>query len=137
MRADHETHRSFAERVGLARTLSNRVDASFSTGNGSRKKFRHRFGRVRRIDLQGSYAEGIVTLRIEDSGPGIPDDVAKRLFEPFVTSKPDGMGLGLAISRSLVRARGGELSFAPSTALGGASFTVRLPIEIPADTPLV
>lgn len=91
----------------------------------------------RRIDLQGSYAEGIVTLRIEDSGPGIPADVAKRLFEPFVTSKPDGMGLGLAISRSLVRARGGELSFAPSTALGGASFTVRLPIEIPADTPLL
>lgn len=91
----------------------------------------------RRIDLHGSYAAGTITLRVADSGPGISADVANKLFEPFVTSKPDGMGLGLAISRSLIRARGGELSFASSAELGGASFTVRLPIEIPSDTPLV
>jgi signal transduction histidine kinase len=53
------------------------------------------------------------------------------LFEPFVTSKPDGMGLGLAISRSLVRARGGELLFVASRRLGGACFTVQIPVEAP------
>jgi C4-dicarboxylate-specific signal transduction histidine kinase len=91
----------------------------------------------RRINLFGSFADGTVTLCVEDTGPGIPADVANKLFEPFVTSKPDGMGLGLAISRSLIRARGGELSFARSAELGGASFAIRLPIEMPPDTLLV
>jgi PAS domain S-box-containing protein len=87
----------------------------------------------RRVQLRGSCAAGMVTLCVEDSGPGIAQDVADKLFEPLVTSKPDGMGLGLAISRSLVRARGGDLSLAPSTELGGASFAVRLPVTMSAD----
>lgn len=91
----------------------------------------------RRIELSGWCADDTVILRVEDSGPGVAPDLAKTLFEPFVTSKADGMGLGLAISRSLLRARGGDLGFAPSGALGGASFTVRLPVEIPATTSVV
>jgi signal transduction histidine kinase len=94
-------------------------------------------GPWRRVELHATWGESAVTVRVEDSGPGIAADVSQKLFEPFVTSKPDGMGLGLAISRSLIRARGGELSFAPSAKLGGASFTLRLPIEIPPDTPLI
>jgi two-component system sensor kinase FixL len=74
-----------------------------------------------------------VILRVDDSGPGIASGAAESLFEPFMTSKPDGMGLGLAISRSLIRARGGELSFARSATLGGASFTVHWPLEPPTD----
>jgi C4-dicarboxylate-specific signal transduction histidine kinase len=85
--------------------------------------------RARRIELHASYSAGSVILRVEDSGPGLVADVAGKLFEPFVTSKPYGMGLGLAISRSLVRARGGELQFAGSKRLGGACFTVQLPVE--------
>lgn len=91
----------------------------------------------RRLELQGSHDQRVVTLRVADSGPGITAEVARKLFEPFVTSKPDGMGLGLAISRSLIRARGGELSCERSRKLGGAAFTIRLPIEPPADTALV
>ena len=87
----------------------------------------------RRIELCASRDDHMITIRVEESGPGIPTDVAGQLFEPFVTSKPDGMGLGLAISRSLIRARGGELSCSPSETLGGASFTVRLPTTIPSD----
>jgi PAS domain S-box-containing protein len=90
----------------------------------------------RRLELHATCSDGVVTFVVEDSGPGIAPEVARRLFEPFVTSKPDGMGLGLAISRSLIRARGGELSFAPSAKLGGASFTVRIPIELSPDSPL-
>jgi C4-dicarboxylate-specific signal transduction histidine kinase len=87
----------------------------------------------RRIELHAIREESRVVFRIEDSGPGIAPDVAQRLFEPFVTSKPDGMGLGLAISRSLVRARGGELWFQPRDHLRGGCFMVRLPIEYPTD----
>jgi PAS domain S-box-containing protein len=91
----------------------------------------------RHIELSAECSERHLTLRVEDSGPGVPPEVAARLFEPFVTSKPDGMGLGLAISRSLIRARGGELSYAPSEKLGGAAFIIRVPVEIPSETPLV
>jgi C4-dicarboxylate-specific signal transduction histidine kinase len=90
--------------------------------------------RARRcIELQATRVDERIVIRVEDSGPGIAPEVAQKLFEPFVTSKPDGMGLGLALSRSLVRARGGELTFEPSEKLGGASFVVRLPVEYPAD----
>jgi two-component system sensor kinase FixL len=85
------------------------------------------------IALRASCAERIITLQVEDSGPGVSPDVAQKLFEPFVTSKPDGMGLGLAISRSLILSRGGELSFSPGSPLGGATFTIRLPLEMPQD----
>jgi two-component system sensor kinase FixL len=112
--------------IVLHNLLANAIDAVTQVERSSR-----------RIELYAAHADGMVTLRVEDSGPGVAPDVAQKLFEPFVTSKPDGMGLGLAISRSLIRARGGELSCAPSRTLGGASFTVRLPIEIPTDTTLI
>jgi signal transduction histidine kinase len=91
----------------------------------------------RRVRLAATHADGTVRLSVEDSGPGIAPELAAKLFEPFVTSKSDGMGLGLAISRSLIRACGGELSFESSGALGGAAFVVRLPIVLPEDAPLV
>jgi PAS domain S-box-containing protein len=84
----------------------------------------------RRIELQAQRLGGNIVIRLEDSGPGISAEIAQKLFEPFTTSKSDGMGLGLAISRSLLRARGGELSFEPGRKLGGACFIVRLPIQI-------
>jgi C4-dicarboxylate-specific signal transduction histidine kinase len=68
-----------------------------------------------------------VLLHVEDSGAGLSPEILERLFEPFTTSKPDGMGLGLTISRSLMRAQGGDLCYERSAALGGAAFSIRLP----------
>jgi two-component system sensor kinase FixL len=81
----------------------------------------------RRIELSASCTDEEVLVQVADSGPGIAPDLMQKLFEPFMTSKPDGMGLGLAISRSLLRAQGGELEYRISTALGGACFVIRLP----------
>ena len=69
-----------------------------------------------------------VVIRIRDTGPGIPDEVAPRLFEPFFTTKSTGkgLGLGLAISSSIVQAMNGQLS-AHNLPEGGAEFIVRLP----------
>ena len=108
--------------IVLHNLLSNAIDAVSQVARPAR-----------RIELHAERADRWVVLRVEDSGPGIVPEVAQKLFEPFVTSKPDGMGLGLAISRSLVRARGGELSCEPSQVLGGACFVVRLPFEHPAE----
>jgi signal transduction histidine kinase len=68
---------------------------------------------------------------IADSGPGLATEVLEHLFEPFTTTKPGGMGLGLAISRSLIRARGGDLLHQPHGRYGGATFTVRIPATEP------
>jgi two-component system, LuxR family, sensor kinase FixL len=87
---------------------------------------------LRQIELHATSVSDAVILRVDDSGPGVSSDLARKLFEPFVTSKTDGMGLGLAISRSLVRSRGGELSCEPAGKLGGASFTLRLPLRVPS-----
>lgn len=103
--------------IVLHNLLSNAIDAVAHVAAGSRM-----------IEVAASRVGGDVALRVEDSGPGIAPEIAERLFEPFMTSKPDGMGLGLAISRSLIRAGGGELSFQKSRH-GGAAFIVQLPIE--------
>jgi len=69
--------------------------------------------------------DGMVEILISDTGGGIPDEVAERLFHPFVTTKPGGMGLGLAISRSIVEAHGGELSLVRCSD-AGATFAFSL-----------
>jgi two-component system C4-dicarboxylate transport sensor histidine kinase DctB len=67
-------------------------------------------------------------IRVRDSGPGIPEQVAQHLFEPFFTTKPcgKGLGLGLAISSSIVQAMNGQLT--AHNRAGGAEFVVRLPL---------
>jgi C4-dicarboxylate-specific signal transduction histidine kinase len=67
-------------------------------------------------------------VAVDDNGPGIPADVAKELFEPFVSTKPDGSGLGLSISKSIAEAQGGSLTLARNGPRG-AGFVLRLPRE--------
>ncbi|HEY0281310.1 MAG TPA: ATP-binding protein, partial [Rhizomicrobium sp.] len=67
-----------------------------------------------------------VDVAVADTGPGIPDEVAKQLFKPFVTTKPGGMGIGLAISQSIIEAHGGHLRMTPNSG-GGTVFRFRLP----------
>jgi len=64
---------------------------------------------------------------VSDTGPGIADDIAPQLFQPFVTSKPNGMGVGLSISRRIIESHGGELTVQRNEA-GGATFTFTLPL---------
>jgi C4-dicarboxylate-specific signal transduction histidine kinase len=67
-----------------------------------------------------------VVLIVEDNGPGIPPENLEKLFGSFFTTKADGMGIGLAICRTIVEAHGGSISV-HNLDRGGAGFTVRLP----------
>ena len=80
--------------------------------------------------LDGDDGRRAVTISVEDRGIGLEPEGTSRLFEAFYTTKPHGMGLGLAISRSIIEAHGGRL-WAESNRERGASFSFRLPI---ADT---
>jgi two-component system sensor kinase FixL len=65
-------------------------------------------------------------ISVADTGPGIDPEIADRLFQPFVTSKPTGMGVGLSISRTIVEAHGGQIWTEPNPD-GGTIFRFTLP----------
>lgn len=71
--------------------------------------------------------QGGVRIRVEDDGPGIPDSVQETLFQPFVTTKDRGTGLGLPLARKVAEEHGGRLVAFSSDRLGGACFEFELP----------
>lgn len=82
---------------------------------------------VRELVVQTSEDEhGFVWIHVADTGPGISDEVSERLFQPFVTSKSSGMGIGLSISKRIIEAHGGQI-LAQNNEVGGATFRFSLP----------
>lgn len=74
-----------------------------------------------------SSEEGGLIVEVSDNGPGVPENLRGRLFEPFVTGREEGMGLGLSISRSMIENHGGRLELAATDAHAGTIFRFRLP----------
>ena len=99
----------------LLNLLRNAIDAIVSTDSPERL-----------IDVEARCkSRRAVEISVADSGPGIGVEVANRLFEPFVTTKPEGMGMGLSISRSIVESHGGKLRILQSVS-SGATFVFDL-----------
>jgi signal transduction histidine kinase len=73
-----------------------------------------------------------ITITIADNGPGVPKDLGDRIFEPYVSTKDTGVGLGLAICRRIVESHGGQIT-ASNAPEGGALFIVRLPTSVLPD----
>ncbi|TVP50134.1 MAG: PAS domain-containing protein [Gemmatimonadales bacterium] len=83
-----------------------------------------------------------IEVEVSDSGPGVPPDLRERIFEPFFTTKPlgEGRGLGLSTALGILRQMGGSLEAGTSEELGGAAFTLRIPVREspePTDRPAV
>jgi len=85
-----------------------------------------RAGGSGRVVVRLGTDDGDITLDVEDSGPGIPDDMRDAIFDPYVTTRTDGTGLGLAIVKKIVVEHGGTIA-ASRGSLGGAKLRVRLP----------
>jgi two-component system sensor kinase FixL len=80
----------------------------------------------RELTLATSLSDGdMVQVAVADTGPGLADEVAERLFQPFVTTKRHGMGVGLSISRTIVDAHGGKI-WAEKNPGGGTVFRFTL-----------
>ena len=79
------------------------------------------------VGTRGVPELGMTEVIVADTGPGIAPELADRLFQPFVTTKATGMGLGLSICREIVEAHNGRLTTAPGSSCGTV-FRVTLPI---------
>ncbi|HTI81156.1 MAG TPA: PAS domain S-box protein [Acetobacteraceae bacterium] len=83
-------------------------------------------GPVRELSVRTSAQPGCVLVTVTDTGTGIPDEIAAQLFQPFVTTKPDGMGIGLSVCRTIIEAHAGRLWVEPNPS-GGSIFRFTLP----------
>jgi signal transduction histidine kinase len=81
--------------------------------------------RAPRITTRALAAEARVVIDVADDGPGVPAQLAARVFEPLVTARPGGTGLGLALARRIAAAHGGSIALVPGSS--GATFRLELP----------
>jgi C4-dicarboxylate-specific signal transduction histidine kinase len=79
------------------------------------------------ISIRTSRIDNFAQLSVSDRGPGIPEDKLKGVFEPFYTSKAEGMGMGLSIAHTIIEAHNGQI-WAKNRDHGGASFRIKLPL---------
>jgi PAS domain S-box-containing protein len=109
-----------ANPVQLLQVLLNLAINAFEAMSAIRRDAR------RLVIRTGRNGDGQVLVMVRDFGPGFPGGIVEQLFEPFFSTKVEGTGMGLAISRSIIEAHGGTLS-GENCDDGGACFTVRLP----------
>jgi signal transduction histidine kinase len=83
---------------------------------------------TKRIEIKTSIQNGENIIEIADSGPGIPFDLAEKIFDPFYSTKNGSSGIGLSLSRRIITDHGGSLDILTSE-LGGAKFTIKIPIK--------
>jgi two-component system sensor kinase FixL len=87
-----------------------------------------RDGPVKQLTVRTRPIDGPrMQVEVEDTGPGISEEIAPQLFQPFVTSKAHGMGIGLSISKRIIESHGGDLTV-NRNASGGATFSFSLPL---------
>ncbi|RKE83322.1 two-component system sensor kinase FixL [Rhizobium sp. AG855] len=107
----------FVDRIQIQQVLTNLMRNAIEAMKQTENKEIRVSVRSDKMDL--------LTVRVEDSGPGISAEVAQDIFKPFTTTKAGGMGIGLSISRRIVEAHGGEMTVSKSE-LGGACFSFTL-----------
>ena len=106
------------DRVQIGQVLINLVRNAVEAMQGSER---------RDLIIASRLDDRAVKIVVSDTGSGISPEVAERLFQPFVTTKASGLGLGLSICREIVEAHGGQIAVSSNVA-GGTDFTVTLPV---------
>lgn len=102
---DPEAYRVFVDRVQIQQVLVNLIRNAIEAMAESR---------IRSLTVtSGLGPRGFVTISVEDTGSGISETIAPQLFQPFITSKEGGMGIGLSICRTIIEAHGGRIWFEP------------------------
>lgn len=110
--------RVFADRVQVQQVIINLIRNGLDAMKDSDKR--------ELVIRTHTWSEGFTEVSVSDTGSGLNEDVKALLFSPFMTTKKDGMGVGLSISRGIIESHGGEI-WGESNASGGATFRFTLP----------
>ncbi len=86
----------------------------------------HGYDRKELVVSTSPVVDGMIVIKVSDTGHGVSEEIADRLFQPFVTTKPAGMGVGLSISKRIIEAHGGQI-WAEANPGGGTVFRFTLP----------
>ena len=117
-----DVHQVKGDSIQLQQVILNLLLNAFSAMSGTGRNG------TRRLDVRTkSIDESNVLVEVQDSGSGISADKLEAIFDPFITSKPDGLGMGLSICRSIIERHGGRIS-AANNPDGGAKFSIILPV---------
>ena len=106
-----------ADRIQVQQVLINLIRNACESAQGANVQ----------LHIGTAVGETHLEITVSDNGPGIPDDLLKEVFESFVTTKADGLGIGLSISRTIIEAHGGRIT-ASNRPAGGASICFSLPL---------
>ena len=108
---------AFLDRVQIQQVVTNLIRNAIDAMKGAQKRV---------LTISTARDGNHVQVSVGDTGPGLDDDLKNKLFEPFVSSKDDGMGVGLSISKTIIDAHQGEIA-AKNRPSGGCVFTFKLP----------
>lgn len=86
----------------------------------------HAAGPSGEVRLQAHDRQGMIEISVADSGPGVAPEIQPRLFEPLISNKPGGTGLGLPLAKRFIERHGGKILYAPGDS--GARFLIKLPV---------
>ena len=117
MRLDPAATEAFMDKVQIQQVLFNLMRNAIEAMAGCER---------RELTVATASLSDVVEVSVMDTGPGLAEAVRSRLFQPFVTTKPNGMGVGLSICRTIVEAHGGQLR-AEDAPTGGMVFRFTLP----------
>ncbi len=106
---DSDAERVFVDRIQIQQVLVNLIRNAIEAMLNSA---------VRSLTISTQSGPEFLTVCIEDTGSGISDALASQLFQPFVTSKQGGMGIGLSICRTIIKSHGGRIQFEPGEEAG-------------------
>jgi len=109
----------YADRVLLEQVLLNLLRNAIDANREQHQ------GQPSRIEIGAALVQGQVQIQVSDQGPGVPEERLDGIFTPFTTSKPEGLGLGLSMSRSIIEGFGGTLQASPGVS-GGLILCCRL-----------
>jgi two-component system sensor kinase FixL len=118
LRIDPDVDSVFVDRIQIQQVLTNLIRNAIESMLDSQF-------RTLTVKTEGK-PKGFITVSVVDTGSGISDEIAPHLFQPFVTSKQSGMGIGLSLCRTIVESHGGRIWF-ESKAAGGTAFRFTIP----------